>query len=301
MHVTRAERNATLLGLACIVLILLFRFYLQHKPEQIHTEQYAYLKQLLSTEVLPQDSADALYAPIPKTRTYHFAETKAPPQTFTDPETIFDPDTISTKQWIAWGIPVFVADRMEKYRQKGGHLRNADDLARIYGFPEDRLQKIAPFIAVGEYPERKDASTVISTPEHKQYAGPVIALHTASEADLMNIGFTQNEAKRILRFRDQAGGFFSTEQLYGIYGIDATHIQSAIPWLEVNDKMVILINLNTTDSVTLAAHVYISDDLAGEIIQYRNKTGKFYSVQELTKVKGMYPSLFEKLKPYLRI
>lgn len=215
------------------------------------------------------------------------------------PTAVFQPDTVTIAQWEQWGVPPDVAQRMQKYVAKGGKIKNTADLKKIFGFPEDRVDLIGAYIVAEEkLVDIKEGNADIPV---QAYTGPEIELNTASTSQLVAVGFTANEANRIVRFREQAGGFYHKDQLYAIFGVDAAHIQQVEHWLHINEKMVILINLNTTDSATLAAHVYISDELAGEIIQYRKTTGKFYSVKELTKVKGVYPALFEKLKPYLRI
>lgn len=195
------------------------------------------------------------------------------------------------------GVPGFVAARMEKYRSKGGRFRDAADVQKIYGFPPDVFERLLPYM---EFEEAEPAA-VSAVSAAFDYTGPVLDMNTATAEDWQRIGFDANEIVRIEKFRAQCGGFYSPEQLYTVFGIQATHIQRAEPWLQADKNSVIKINLNTADSVTLAAHVYISDELAGAIIRYRNTTGKYYSVQEVAKVPGMYPALLEKLKPYLRL
>lgn len=41
--------------------------------------------------------------------------------------------------------------------------------------------------------------------------------------------------------------------------------------------------------------------LAERIIQYRNKYGKFKSVDELIRIKGIGPKTLEKLRPYVTV
>lgn len=209
----------------------------------------------------------------------------------------FMPDTLTTEEWVRMGVPGFVAARMEKYRSKGGKFRDAADVQKIYGFPPDVFELLMPYMVF----EKAAPAAVSAVSAAFDYTGPVVDMNTATAEDWARLGFDANEIIRIEKFRAQCGGFYSPEQLYTVFGIQATHIQRAEPWMQADKNSVIKINLNTADSVTLAAHVYISDELAGAIIRYRNTTGKYYSVQEVAKVPGMYPALLEKLKPYLRL
>lgn len=299
---TRGERNAALLMLTAILVVMILPAFLRFFSGKPDHSQWLLIQDFIHNRELADnlylDSTAIKIDEPPENELQHqYQFTDA--QVWSNPIALFNPDTISVQQWKNWGVPEQVAIRMQKYVAKGGRLQTADDLKKVYGFPEERADIIGNFIA-GEVQEQQ--SVLTSTAETREpYTGPAIELNSATESQLIAAGFSVNEAKRIIRFRDQAGGFFQVDQLYSIFGVDAAHIQALENWLQVNEKMVILINLNTTDSATLAAHVYISNELAGELIQYRKTTGKFYSVKEVTKVKGMYPALFEKLKPYLRI
>lgn len=115
----------------------------------------------------------------------------------------------------------------------------------------------------------------------------------------MELGFSADNAIRIIKFRESAGGIYSLDQLHTVFGIDMETLENVKAYLTVDKNHLIKININTVSFEQLANHAYISDELAQAIIDYKNLTGKFYSINELMKVKGMYPSLFEKLKPYL--
>ena len=299
---TRGEKNATLCIGVCMCLVTCMPFFKLLIPEKSDKDYTALLSQLINQPVSANQQTEAAPETQKKFGPYDAISTNsrvADNLKIEQPTSLFNPDTVSIEQWQLWGVPASVALRMQKYVAKGGHLQSTDDLKKIFGFPEDRVDIIGAFISPKE--STPTTQELKPTEIRQPYTGPSIELNASTEAQLITAGFTSNEAKRIVRFRDQAGGFFQIEQLYAIFGVDAAHIQEVEPWLQINEKMVILINLNTVDSATLAAHVYISDELAGEIIQYRKTTGKFYSVKEITKVKGMYPALFEKIKPYLRI
>lgn len=59
------------------------------------------------------------------------------------------------------------------------------------------------------------------------------------------------------------------------------------------------VNINTADKDLLTQLPGIGPVTADIIIQYRKDNGKFSSIDELTKVKGIGNKTLEKLKPYL--
>ena len=59
------------------------------------------------------------------------------------------------------------------------------------------------------------------------------------------------------------------------------------------------VNINAASADQLSALPGIGAKLAARIVEYRQKTGAFKSVQELMNVKGVGEKNFEKLQPYL--
>ncbi len=61
------------------------------------------------------------------------------------------------------------------------------------------------------------------------------------------------------------------------------------------------INLNTAGVDELVSLPGIGESTAEKIVEYRNKKGKFKSVQQIMNVKGIGEKKFEKIKEYLTI
>ena len=62
------------------------------------------------------------------------------------------------------------------------------------------------------------------------------------------------------------------------------------------------VDINTADAKTLAANINgVGNKKAEEIVQYRDKHGPFKSADDLTKVKGIGPSLIEKNRDILLV
>jgi competence protein ComEA len=60
-----------------------------------------------------------------------------------------------------------------------------------------------------------------------------------------------------------------------------------------------VVNINTADSEQLQLLPRVGPALAGRIIEFREASGPFQSVDEIVAVKGIGDRSFEKLEPYL--
>jgi competence protein ComEA len=59
------------------------------------------------------------------------------------------------------------------------------------------------------------------------------------------------------------------------------------------------VNINSASADQLSALPGVGPKLAARIVEHRQKSGAFKSVQELMNVKGVGEKNFEKLQPYL--
>ncbi len=212
----------------------------------------------------------------------------------------FDPNVLSKEEWLKLGIPESVATRITNYISKGGKFRTSEDLLKTYGFKKEDFDRIKEFIEIDTtlFVQKIYTSKPILFSQGDKI---ITEINSASLQQLISLGFNENIAARIIQFRDDLGGLNSIDQLKDIYGIDDALLTQVKPFLHLNEMEIRKLNLNTAEFETLIQHAYINDNLAKAIIEYRQTTGKFYSLSEIMKVKGMYPSLFEKLKPYLTL
>jgi len=61
---------------------------------------------------------------------------------------VFYPNTIGAEDWMRLGVAASLARRVERYVQAGGHFREPTDLLRVYGFPEEEYERLAPWVAI---------------------------------------------------------------------------------------------------------------------------------------------------------
>lgn len=153
--------------------------------------------------------------------------------------------------------------------------------------------------------------------------------NTVSAGELQNLGFKKYIAARIIKYRSSGGKFRYKEDLSKIYGIDTVLVKSlwneiSLPekvgrvWEMRDEKMErkegvrqsglnhmnvpckpVLIDLNTADTTTLILLPGIGSKLAKRIVDFRERLGGFYSLEQLKEVYGLRPETIEVITPRL--
>ena len=70
---------------------------------------------------------------------------------------------------------------------------------------------------------------------------------------------------------------------------------------ESNNSRGSIVNINTANETELEELPGIGASIAGRIIEYRNKNGKFKSIEDIKNVTGIGDSKFDKIKDLIRV
>lgn len=202
----------------------------------------------------------------------------------------FDPNLLSKEEWINFGVSERVANTITNYISKGGKFYKPEDVMKIYSFSKTDFERLKPYMKIQNVKEEKTTSNII----HK------IDINNTSKSELMKFGFSSYNADGILNFKENAGGFYSKDQLYDIYKMDIAFLSTQIDFINVGNIELRKININSATFEDFEKHPYISEKTAQAIIDYRNETGNFVAISELKKVWGVIYN-YEKLKPYLQL
>jgi DNA uptake protein ComE-like DNA-binding protein len=223
----------------------------------------------------------------------------------------FDPNTATVAQLESLGLPKFIAERIEKYRSKGGKFRKKEDLAKIYGLYPETYERLEPYITL---PSADEAST--NTPQAEIIAQPVVAerplaitpkktetltkfdLNTADTTQLKLIrGIGSGYANRIVKFRDILGGFANADQIRETYGLPTETADELLKYGYVNGNIKKL-KINQLSLADLR-HPYLKFAQARAIIAYREQHGIFKSIEDLKQIKLLDEITIQKITPYL--
>jgi len=141
--------------------------------------------------------------------------------------------------------------------------------------------------------------------------------NAVDSAVFVRLGLKPFIASNILKYR-KAGGWFKTKEEFGkVYGILPEKFKELEPYISIHDKKLtkadslilkrkeqkkdIIVELNSADTTTLMQLRGIGHGFAKGIVRFRQQTGGFVSVDQLSEVFGMQPENLEKIKPFCRV
>ncbi|GAB3719509.1 helix-hairpin-helix domain-containing protein [Spirosoma lituiforme] len=299
------------LTVLCLLIPFVYRFFSNSTP--------------VDTSVADQRKLDSLVAlmQMEEANQPRFGDRREREKTtaerFSEPKLVnFDPNTISVTGWQQLGVPRWMAERIDKYRSKGGQFRRKEDLLKIYDFPPDLYDQLEPYITLAEAPrsapvknDRYDATQSFAkrtyeTSNRPAYsdrpAKPAIQpfdINTADTAQLIALkGIGATLAGRIVKFRDALGGFISTDQFREIYGLDSLALTELQTFGRIRSA-IRKISVNTASADELDRHPFLSRRQAQIIVTYREQHGAYTSLESLKPIRVLDAKTLEKLAPYL--
>ncbi|GAB2541030.1 helix-hairpin-helix domain-containing protein [Spirosoma aerophilum] len=281
-------------------------------------------KTTLDTSASDQRKLDSLVALMQAEEVKHpqfgdrSGKEKTTGERFSEPKLFnFDPNTVSIAGWQQLGLPKWMAERIEKYRSKGGQFRRKEDLLKIYDFPPDLYDQLEPYITLKETSrpnpanDRFDANKPFTNERYKPIERPAYAerpakpapqpfdINTADTAQLIALkGIGSTLAGRIVKFRDALGGFISPDQFGEIYSLDSLALDELQKFGKIRSA-VRRIPVNTSTVDQLDRHPFISRRQAQIIVNYREQHGAYTSVESLKPIRILDAKTIEKMAPYL--
>ena len=136
------------------------------------------------------------------------------------------------------------------------------------------------------------------------------------------LGVRDKTIQTIMNYRNKGGSFKSAEDLQRIYGLPGKDYERLAPFVTIHsnpgEKIPAAINselksqdeelpasyfvldINTADTSAFIRLPGIGSKLAARIVNFRNKLGGFYSIQQVGETFGLPDSTFQRIKPYLR-
>lgn len=218
----------------------------------------------------------------------------------------FDPNTADSTLLLSLGLQPWQVRSIYRYRAKGGIYRQPSDFARLYGLTVKQYKELLPYIHISD--EYKPAAEVYGRTDAvrsgrdtlrypvKLQPGQYVTLDDADTASLRKVpGIGRYYASRIVRYRNDLGGYVSVAQLSEIEGIP----EAALSYFRVTGGAVRKLNLNRLTLNELKHHPYINFYQARRIIDYRRLKGPLHSINDLRLLKDFSQRDIERLRPYV--
>lgn len=211
----------------------------------------------------------------------------------------FDPNTLSATGWKTLGVSAGTVSTIQKYLSKGGRFYQASDLEKIYGLSPNLATQLMPFVRIQEFSSSNRLTFSKSSAPFKKYVSMVDVNEADSVAWETLPGIGPALSARIVKFRNQLGGFLDIQQIKEVYGLSDSVFESLQHRLVKGNASIQRLHLNTIDQATLQKHPYIRYSMAKAIVRYREQHGPFARVEDIKKAFFIQDSEFQKLQPYL--
>jgi competence ComEA-like helix-hairpin-helix protein len=144
--------------------------------------------------------------------------------------------------------------------------------------------------------------------------------NTATIADWKKLGLRDKNITTIQKYISKGGRFYKPEDIGKIWGLHQDEVQRLLPFVQIKSiedrypeksdaakffnkpkNTFTIIDINNADTAILIALPGIGSKLAQRIINFRDKLGGFYSIQQVAETFGLPDSTFQKIKVRLAV
>ena len=148
--------------------------------------------------------------------------------------------------------------------------------------------------------------------------------NTIDAAGWKKLGLRDKTIATILNFRSKGGKFRQPEDIKKIWGLFPDEVERILPFIQIAaastsyskqknnyaisapvenkfSRSIVDIEINGADSIAFISLPGIGSKLSQRIINFREKLGGFYSVNQVGETFGLPDSVFQKIKPRLQL
>lgn len=291
----KGERIGIVVVIAIIIVVLAYPYLVKVSVKDNSDEFLRFSKEIEQFEQSlknASDSADEAHRLDFQQMDRSVAENKITPF-------IFNPNLLPSEQWSKMGLKDWQIKVIKKYEAKGGKFYKKEDFKRMFCISPSEYEILEPYISIpqqrNEYADRK--------PEIKEIKKKALVdLNTADSVTLLTLyGIGPSFAKRIIKYRNLLGGFYSKNQLLEVYGFDQDRLDKIDAYCDVNPGVIKRININTVKTDDLKKHPYMDYYTAKAIVDQRVVLRRFTSIQQLKAIPLIHEDLFNKIQHYFSL
>ena len=178
------------------------------------------------------------------------------------------------------------------------------DFSKIYGITDSLYNVFEPYLLLPDslpiFTKEKEYKREFKKKKVREEVKVNISIATTEELKKLR-GIGEAYSKRIVKYREKLGGFYSKEQLSEVYGVSDSLYNSLLPNIYVSDSIMTKIDINTSSVYKMSKHPYITWNMGLLIENYRKENGNYSSVSIL-KSSGLFNAeLYSKIAPYLTV
>ena len=207
---------------------------------------------------------------------------------------------------VIWFIPAFFSpyhktdlQKLEQFKAQIASLQKEDDSAFVSKSTGEDIAR--------EAKANVNVSTLF-------YFDP----NTLPQNEWKRLGLPDKTVATIMRYRDKGGRFKDAQDLSKIYGLKRVDYERLLPYIRIAEvphtayavqhnmpekkevsRGIQPFDINQADTSMLIALPGIGSKLANRIINFRQKLGGFYMVEQVAEVYGLPDSTYQKIRPWL--
>ena len=205
---------------------------------------------------------------------------------------LFDPNKATDDQFLRLGLSVKQIATIRKYLDKGGVFRSKEDFFKIRVISANQKNNLADWIVI-------EGLQKVMPEKNLAPKTTTIEINTADSVQLKQMpGIGSVLSKRIVKYRDLLGGFYSISQLKEVYGLTEQTISLFESKITVDISKIKKLDVNFADLNELSRHPYLKKDLASKIVEFRTKHGSFRDLTILRDSMILNIDEYNRIKPY---
>ena len=210
---------------------------------------------------------------------------------------VIDPNNMKENDWVKIGFSKKEASSILKFQNKSGGFKFKEDLKKLYCMSDQRFLSLEPFLNL---PDKTYKSEQFPKNTKRQIA--IIELNRCDSNALVSLrGIGPGWARRIIKRRDQLGGFYCLEQLLEMKGFSDTLLNTLRTQVKVDTSFIQKLKINILSLEDLQKHPYCWYGVGKSIVNYRLQHGPFRNVEGLKNIYTLRPEIYEKLVHYVKL
>lgn len=203
----------------------------------------------------------------------------------------FDPNDYQLKDWQRLGLSEKQSEIILRFAARG--IKSNDELKKIFVIPAEvyELLKDSTYYPLKPQVEENNYQTTHS-----------VELNSATKEELISLpGIGEYYADKIIKYRDELGGYISSQQLLEIWKFDQAKLEKISPYIEINTSRIEKLNINSMTIEQCAAHPYLNFKIANSIVKYRVAHGNYMKIDDIKNSVLVNEELFLRISPYITI
>ena len=181
-----------------------------------------------------------------------------------------------------------------------------------------------------KFNQKEDEYRPYDQPSHNRYTSNIKGAlfyfdpNSIDAAGWKKLGLRDKTIATILNFRSKGGKFRQPEDIKKIWGLFPDEAERLLPYVQIaavanfypeqknnytnnilrenkSARPIIDIDINGADTSAFISLPGVGSKLSQRIINFRDKLGGFYSVEQVGETFGLPDSVFQKIKPVLKL